>query len=60
LIVKARLSLDSHGRSETLIVIGEASSLGIMACTVHHAAELFIVDLKMQFEFQKDLIELEH
>jgi hypothetical protein len=28
-----------------------ASSLGIMACTVHHAAELFIVDLRMQFEF---------
>jgi hypothetical protein len=43
-----------------LIVIGEASSLGIMACTVHHAAELFIVDLKMKFEFLKDLIELEH
>jgi hypothetical protein len=40
--------------------MGEASSLGIMACTVHHAAEFFVVDLRMQFEFLKDLIELEH
>jgi hypothetical protein len=54
------LDLESHGRCETLIVMGEASSLGIMACTVHHAAELFIVDLKMQFDFLKDFIELEH